>query len=200
MLTSFFFYFFAFFTILFAGLVVIFQNTMHGVFSLILTFISCAGLFLMAGAEFLAMILIVVYVGAVAVLFLFVVMMLGVDFNRLRPTNIFYRLLASTVVLAFMGVLYLLLRDSGELVDEGLLSGFQSNQNNIHILGELLYTHHFIAFQLAGFILFVAMIGAILLTLRHREDAKRQNIHAQTQRTGKNSIQMVSVPLRKGVG
>lgn len=200
MLATCFFYLFASLTILFASLVILFKNTMHGVFSLILTFLAAAGLFLMTGAEFLAMVLVVVYVGAVAVLFLFVVMMLGMDFNKPRKQSLFYFFLSAVVGLCFAGFFYLLLLNTQSLEEDLYLSNvLESTQGNTLALGEILYTTYFLPFQLTGLILLVAMIGAILLTLRSREDAKRQNVHLQTQKTGTESIRVISVPLRKGL-
>jgi NADH-quinone oxidoreductase subunit J len=138
MLAPFFFYFFAALTLFFASLVVVFKNTTHGVFSLILTFLSAAGLFLLAGAEFLAMVLVIVYVGAVAVLFLFVVMMVGVDFQKNRRQSLTYVLLSLCVAGLFAGFFYFLLADTMVGEEEMYLSGVvEAIQSNTSLIATL---------------------------------------------------------------
>ena len=183
-----------------SGLMVITaRNPVHSVLFLILAFFNAAGLFVLLGAEFLAMILVVVYVGAVAVLFLFVVMMLDIDFAHLRrgiKQNIALGLLVGIVLL-------------GELVLVGLGWGGVSHAvvanpaspaiSNTQALGLLLYTKYLYAFQISGLILLVAMIGAIVLTLRGRTDVRRQQISTQIGRVRSQSIEIVKVPTGSGV-
>ena len=181
-----FFYLFSAITVASAFMVIAARNPVHSVLFLILAFVNAAGLFVLLGAEFLAMILIVVYVGAVAVLFLFVVMMLDVDFAELKSGFVAYLPLGVLVALVLV-------------VELGLVFGhwiFAENApaariavtpapedvTNTHALGLILYDSYILVFQLAGLILLVAMIGAIVLTLRHRTNVKRQDVLAQIYR------------------
>ncbi|WP_050811785.1 NADH-quinone oxidoreductase subunit J [Pelagibacterium halotolerans] len=162
------------------------RNPVHSVLFLILAFVNAAGIFMLAGAEFLALILIVVYVGAVAVLFLFVVMMLDVDFAELRRGILQYAPIGVVV-----GVILLL-----ELL---LVAGSAYLAENTRALGQVLYTNYIYLFQACGLVLLVAMIGAIVLTLRHKPNVKRQDIAAQVARTKATGVEIVKVESGKGL-
>ena len=185
-------------TIIASALMVIFsKQPINSVLFLIFSFINASGLFLLAGAEFLALIIVIVYVGAVAVLFLFVIMML--DFN---PDTIKQETRKYLPVGLFIGfVLFLeiiLMMYSPELFsNEFKIIGkvVETNLTNTEILGNLIYTDYFLQFQMAGFILLVAMIGAIVLTLRHRDYVRRQNINDQVSRNPNESIELVDIKL-----
>lgn len=186
-------------TIIASALMVIFsKQPINSVLFLIFSFINASGLFLLAGAEFLALIIVIVYVGAVAVLFLFVIMML--DFN---PDTIKQETRKYLPVGLFIGfVLFLeiiLMMYSPELFsNEFKIIGrvVETNLTNTEILGNLIYTDYFLQFQMAGFILLVAMIGAIVLTLRHRDYVRRQNINDQVSRNPNESIELVDIKLK----
>ena len=202
-LPVFFFYIFAAITIASALMVISSRNPVHSVLFLILAFINAAGIFMLAGAEFLAMILIVVYVGAVAVLFLFVVMMLDVDFAELkkgRPAIYAPSALLSGAIL----LLELLMVAGSTFVSPELAAGsvlpFGAGVSNTQALGEVLYTRYVFLFQGAGLVLLVAMIGAIVLTMRHKPNVKRQDVVAQVARNPKTAIEIVKVPSGKGLG
>lgn len=179
-------------------MVVAARNPVHSVLFLILTFFNAAGLFVLIGAEFLAMLLIVVYVGAVAVLFLFVVMMLDVDFVELRQGMMQNLPAAATVsvVLFFELILVFGARGSGGTSLTDIPVGQISNTR---ALGNLIYTDYFLLFQMAGMILLVAMIGAIVLTLYHKPGIKRQNIAAQVARTRDEAVELVDVKPGQGI-
>jgi len=196
MIETLFFYLFAGVTCL-AGLMVISsRNPVHSVLFLILAFFNSAGLFVLLGAEFLAMLLVVVYVGAVAVLFLFVVMMLDINFAELRDGFQRYMPLG-------LGVGGILLAEilfvffTREEMSENL--NLVSEVSNTRALGRVLYTDYIYLFQVAGLILLVAMIGAITLTLRRRENVRKQSISTQNDRTRDETIQVVKVSNRIGV-
>jgi NADH-quinone oxidoreductase subunit J len=200
-LTAFFFYLFSFITIAAAVMVITAKNPVHAVLWLILAFFNAAGLFVMLGAEFLAMILVVVYVGAVAVLFLFVVMMLDVDFAELRAGFIKNAPLGALVgaVLLVELVLVVGLRFAGNVqtVARGPAPtpAPGSGITNTEAIGAVLYKSPFVFhLEVAGLILLVAMIGAIVLTLRHKEGVKRQSIPAQNARNPAAAIDIVKVP------
>jgi len=194
------FYVFAAILIASAFMVVTSRNPVHSVLFLILAFFNAAALFLIAGAEFLAMILVIVYVGAVAVLFLFVVMMLDVDFSALREG--FQRHASIGAVVGGILFLELLFAFSTWHFAEdaaGLrLNPTPAGVDNTRAIGRILYTDHVWLFQLSGLILLVAMIGAIVLTLRGRPTSKRQDIAAQVARSG--SVNLRQVPNRAGLG
>ncbi|MGL4824770.1 MAG: NADH-quinone oxidoreductase subunit J [Alphaproteobacteria bacterium] len=202
MLAPLLFYFFSGLLLVSSACVILVRETVHSVFFLILAFINAAGLFVLAGAEFLAMLLVVVYVGAVAVLFLFVVMMLGVDFKKLRDASGTYRIVGGIVggllclELIFAMVGWVAFPESFHLAS---LPMSTASGSNAHQLGYVLYTTYFLPFQISGFILLVAMIGAIVSTLRLREDVKRQSIRGQISQKGKESVTLVDVPIGKGV-
>jgi NADH-quinone oxidoreductase subunit J len=173
----------------------------HSVLYLILAFVNAAGLFVMIGAEFLAMILIVVYVGAVAVLFLFVVMMLDVDFVELRQGFLNYLPVGGLVgfILAFELIGVLLFQVIDPAATKAITTPISPDISNTEALGLVLYTRYIYFFQAAGLVLLVAMIGAIVLTLHHRPSAKRQSIPAQNARNTANSIEVRKVASGEGL-
>ena len=195
------FYAFSTVLILSALMVVIARNPVHSVFFLILAFVNASGLFVMMGAEFLAMILIVVYVGAVAVLFLFVVMMLDVDFEELRKG--FAQYLPIGLVIGGIFVFELLLVVGGWVINPGttkaITSAIPGNVSNTEALGLVLYTKYIHYFQIAGMVLLVAMIGAIVLTLRHKASVKRQDINVQNARTPEIAMSVRKVASGQGL-
>ncbi|WP_296761994.1 NADH-quinone oxidoreductase subunit J [Sediminimonas sp.] len=179
---------------------VISRNPVHSVLWLILAFISSAGLFVLLGAEFVAMLLVIVYVGAVAVLFLFVVMMLDVDFAELKAEMARYMplaLLIALVLLMQFGIAFGAWQ-SADGAQAARAAVTPENTTNTAALGMLLYDRYFLLFQLAGLILLVAMIGAIVLTLRHRPDIKRQDALAQMYRDPAKALELKDV--RPGQG
>jgi NADH-quinone oxidoreductase subunit J len=195
-----FFYVFAAVTVASALMVIWARNPVHAVLWLILAFFNAAGLFVLLGAEFLAMILVVVYVGAVAVLFLFVVMMLDVDFAELRAgfmKNAPLGALVGLVVLAevIMVVAARFLTPGALKAAAPIGSPIPAGVTNTEALGRVLYTQYLYFFQGAGLILLVAMIGAIVLTLRHKEGVKRQDISAQNARSKRTAMDVVRVPV-----
>lgn len=185
-----------------AMMVVVSRNTVHGVLFLILCFANASGLFVLAHAEFLAMILIVVYVGAVAVLFLFVVMMINVELARITESLKSYRVLGLFVggVLAAELILMIMTwNTSPEAFDlTSAPIAFYGEKSNTQALGNLLYTHYALVFQGAGLILLIAMIGAIVLTLRHREGVRKQKPADQIARQAKESVRLVDIPIGSG--
>ncbi|EAQ26977.1 MULTISPECIES: NADH-quinone oxidoreductase subunit J [unclassified Roseovarius] len=195
------FYLFAV-SLLIGGLfTVISRNPVHSVLWLILSFISAAGLFVLLGAEFVAMLLIIVYVGAVAVLFLFVVMMLDVDFAELKAEMAKYMplaLLIGVILLMQFGLVFgnWQMADGAEAARRSVTP---DGVENTAALGLLLYDTYFILFQLAGLILLVAMIGAIVLTLRHRTDVKRQDVLAQMYRDPAKAMELRDVKPGQGL-
>jgi len=198
-----FFYLFASITVASGFMVIASRNPVASVLFLILAFVNAAGLFVLMGAEFLAMILVVVYVGAVAVLFLFVVMMLDVDFAELRQG--FQQYLPIGALIGAIFLIELLLVVGSWTIDPGLvqapLGTVASGENltNAQALGRVIYTDYAYFFQIAGLILLVAMIGAIVLTLRDRPGVKRQNIAVQNARTQATAVETRKVPSRQGV-
>jgi NADH-quinone oxidoreductase subunit J len=197
------FYLFSAILIAAAVMVIAARNPVHSVLFLILGFFNAAGLFVLMGAEFLAMILVVVYVGAVAVLFLFVVMMLDVDFAALRSGLLRYLPIGALVGLILLGELALVggaWTFAPEAASATQLPIPDAAQvPNTHALGLVLYTDYLYVFQISGVILLVAMIGAIVLTLREREGVRRQDIARQVQRTREQSVTLVKVRSRGGV-
>ena len=187
-----------------AGLfTVISRNPVHSVLWLILAFLSSAGLFVLLGAEFVAMLLVIVYVGAVAVLFLFVVMMLDVDFAELKAEMAKYMplaLLIGVVILMQLGIAFGVWQTS-PIAEENLMARPEdfSNAANTNLLGQLIYDDYLLLFQLAGLILLVAMIGAIVLTLRHRSDVKRQDPVAQMMRDPAKAMELKDVKPGQGL-
>jgi NADH-quinone oxidoreductase subunit J len=200
-LPALFFYLFSGVCILSALMVIAAKNPVHSVLFLILAFVHAAGLFVMMGAEFLAMILIVVYVGAVAVLFLFVVMMLDVDFAELRQGFLQYLPVGALVGVAFLGELLLVVGAwvIGPQVPKAISAPIPGNITNTEALGRVLYTSYVYYFEAAGMVLLVAMVGAIVLTLRHKPNVKRQSIADQVARTRETAIEVVKVQPRQGL-
>ncbi|MCX5493160.1 NADH-quinone oxidoreductase subunit J [Kaistia dalseonensis] len=200
-LQALFFYLFSAITVASALMVIGSRNPVHSVLFLILAFFNAAGLFLLLGAEFLAMLLVVVYVGAVAVLFLFVVMMLDVDFVELRQGFLQYLPVGGLVGLVFL--VELLLAFSGWVFAPELVSQPVTpipplaTMTNTAAIGQVLYTHYIFFFQIAGFVLLVAMIGAIVLTLRHKPNVKRQVIADQVHRS--QIVEIHTVEPGKGI-
>lgn len=196
-----FFYLFATIMIASACVVIFARNPVISVLFLILAFCNGAGLFLLTGAEFLAMLLIVVYVGAVAVLFLFVVMMLDVDFAELKQGFSKYLPVGAgvgVIVLAELGMVAVGWQPAS--ASKNLLeTPIVANVTNTAALGQVLYTKYVIFFQASALVLLTAMIGAIVLTLHHKPNVKRQNIAAQNARNAKNVIEVKKVPFRTGV-
>ena len=193
-----FFYVFSIVTVAAAFMVIAAKNPVHSVLFLILAFFNAAGLFILLGAEFLAMILVVVYVGAVAVLFLFVVMMLDVDFAALRAgfaNYLFPGLLLAAALLAEM-VAALLAHGAGAIDLAGRAPPAGAQVSNIQALGRLLYTDYLFIFEAAGIVLLVAMVGAIVLTRRKRSDVRPQRISAQVRRRPQDAV----VNMQPGVG
>jgi NADH-quinone oxidoreductase subunit J len=183
-------------------MVVAARNPVHSVLFLILAFFNTAALFVLIGAEFLAMILVIVYVGAVAVLFLFVVMMLDIDFVELREGFVRYLPAGALIGLVLLAELVLVsvswvVAPSGAVV--GAASAATGALTNTRALGDILYTRYLLGFQMAGLILLVAMIGAIVLTLRQRADVRRQSIAAQLDRSRAQTVEVVKVPVGEGV-
>ena len=199
-----FFYFFSIITVGSALMVIVSKNTVHAVFFLILDFISVGCLFIMIGAEFLGMIMLIVYVGAVAVLFLFVVMMLNVAeqkqswFRGQKSTHIPIGLIVSTVILLEVLVVVGGWKYKTNFVNTESIT-INSNFSNTHMLGNVLYTDYIHLFQIAGVILLLSMIGAIVLTYRKREGVKTQSYINQISREKESSIEIVQVVFDKGV-
>ena len=201
MIAALFFYLFAALALASAVMVISSRNPVHSVLFLILCFFNAAGLFILMGAEFLAMILVVVYVGAVAVLFLFVVMMLDVDFVELRTGMLNYVPIGATIGLIVLVELALVL--GSWVIDPASVaikaSPTPSDVTNTEALGRMLYTDFIYYFQAAGLVLLVAMIGAIVLTLRHKEGVKRQNISDQVARNPASAMEIIKVKSGQGI-
>jgi len=202
-LQAIFFYLFAFVAVASAFMVISAKNPVHSVLFLILVFFNSAGLFLLTGAEFLAMILLVVYIGAVAVLFLFVVMMLDIDFAELRsgivrnaPVGVLVGLIVAAELVVVVGG-SVLTPEAAQSITMPIPN--PAVRNNTAALGDVLYTHYVYFFQLAGMVLLVAMIGAIVLTLRHRQNIKRQDISQQVARSPETAVEVVKVKSGQGL-
>jgi NADH-quinone oxidoreductase subunit J len=200
-----FFYLFSFIAIISAIMVTAARNTVHSVFFLILDFISISCLFIMIGAEFLGMIMLIVYVGAVAVLFLFVVMMLNVAQQKNQwfgssksSSHIPVGLLVSLVIFVELIIVVGGWKYKPDLLNASTII-IDETTTNTHALGKVLYTDYIHLFQLSGMILLVAMIGAIVLTFRHRDGLKRQSYIKQISREKSDSVETVEVPNNKGV-
>jgi len=198
-----FFYLFATITVASAFMVIASRNPVHSVLFLILAFFNASGIFMLAGAEFLALLLIVVYVGAVAVLFLFVVMMLDVDFAEMREGFLQYLPIGAMIAIV-LAIELILVLGGNAIGPEAAATAVQpipdmDKVSNIQAIGDLLYTRYIFFFQLAGLILLIAMIGAIVLTLHHRTNVKRQDINAQVARNPKTAIEMRKVKSGEGL-
>jgi NADH-quinone oxidoreductase subunit J len=190
-----FFYLFSVLAVAAGAMVILAKNPVHAVLFLILTFFNAAGIFILLGADFLAMLLVIVYVGAVAVLFLFVVMMLDVDFAELKAgfiRNAPVGLLVGGVVLAEL-VLLFLARGFTAGVTGSPATKIPEGISNTAALGQVLYTKYVFFFQASALVLLVAMVGAIVLTLRQREGIKRQSIAAQVARGPATAVEVVKV-------
>ncbi len=198
-----FFYLFAFILVASAFMVIAARNPVHSVLFLILAFFNAAGLFLLSGAEFLALILLVVYVGAVMVLFLFVVMMLDVDFAEMKRGVLEYAPAGALVGIILLGELIVVL--GGFTFSPKLAGGIAkpipalAARTNTGALGDILYTDYLYYFEIAGMVLLVAMIGAIVLTLRHKPGVKRQSIAAQVGRDPAKTMEIRKVKTGEGV-
>ena len=199
MLTVISFYLLAFVAVAAAFMVVAARNPVHSVMYLILTFFSAAGLFILMGAEFLALLLVMVYVGAVAVLFLFVVMMLDVDFVELKQGFLSYLPIGALVAIVLLlemimvGAAYVAGETKTVVVRE-------TGVSNLEAFGRVLYTDYAGVFEAAGFVLLVAMIGAIVLTLREREGVRKQDAMKQMERTKETGMEMVDIEPGQGIG
>jgi NADH-quinone oxidoreductase subunit J len=200
-LPLFFFYLFSAVAILSAVMVISARNPVHAVLFLILAFFNASGLFMLAGAEFLALLLIVVYVGAVAVLFLFVVMMLDVDFTSMRSGFLQYAPVG--VIVGIVLLLELLLLAGSFVISPDAAGGsalpIDGAVDNMTAIGLVLYTRYIFLFQGAGAVLLVAMIGAIVLTLRHKSNVKRQNPIDQVARRASETLEVVKVKSGQGL-
>lgn len=195
------FYLFAISAVAAGLMVVLAKNPVHSVLWLILAFLSSAGLFVLLGAEFVAMLLMIVYVGAVAVLFLFVVMMLDVDFAELKGEMARYMplgLLIGVVILMQLGIAFGAWAPA-ETAESMRAAVMPEGVTNTAALGLLIYDKYILLFQLAGLILLVAMIGAIVLTLRHRKDVKRQNVLQQMWRDPAKAMELKDVKPGQGL-
>jgi NADH-quinone oxidoreductase subunit J len=201
-LPALFFYLFAFVCIASAFMVIAAKNPVHSVLYLILAFVNASGLFVLLGAEFLAMILIVVYVGAVAVLFLFVVMMLDVDFAELRSGVLQYLPVGIVVgaIFVFELIAVVFTWVIGPTVPQAITAPIPQGLSNTEALGRVLYTQYIYYFQAAGLVLLVAMVGAIVLTLRHKPNVKRQSAAEQIARNRASAIEIRKVQSGQGLG
>ena len=196
------FYVFSLVAVLSALMVISARNPVHSVLFLILSFVNASGLFVLLGAEFLAMILVVVYVGAVAVLFLFVVMMLDINFVKLREGFLQYLpfgALLGIVLIIELGILFLTRSFSENSLSKFVESPVMNEIENTKLIGQVLYTNYFYLFQISGLILLVAMVGSITLTLRDRGQVKRQNISQQNYINANNAIEKKKVKLGEGI-
>ncbi len=197
-IAGFFFYLFSIVLLGSGAMVITARNPVHSVLFLILAFFNAAGLFVLLGAEFLAMILVIVYVGAVAVLFLFVVMTLDVDFSQLRAGT--GRYLAVGIGIGLILLAELVLMVGTFAVAPGAIQPIPAEQvTNTAAIGRVLYTKYVYFFELSGGVLLVAMIGTIVLTLRHRVGAKRQDVAEQVGRRRQDAIEVVKVQTGKGI-
>ena len=195
------FYLFASIVVASATMVILARNPVHSVLWLILAFFNAAGLMVLLGAEFVAMLLVIVYVGAVAVLFLFVVMMLDIDFAELRAGFVSYFPLGGAIALVLLVelVLGIAVWQAGNVDLAQRAAPTPSDVPNVQAIGELLYTKYIFIFEAAGLILLVAMIGAIVLTHRTRGGVRGQNISKQVRRRPEDAVRNVDQPVGKGV-
>lgn len=196
------FYLFSLVAVLSALMVISARNPVHSVLFLILSFVNASGLFVLLGAEFLAMILVIVYVGAVAVLFLFVVMMLDINFVKLREGFLQYLpfgALLGIVLIIELGILFLTRSFSENSLSKFVESPIINEIENTKLIGQVLYTDYFYLFQISGLILLVAMVGSITLTLRDRGQVKRQNISQQNYLNANDSIEKKNIKLGEGI-
>lgn len=203
LLTSLVFYVFAAITVFSAVMVISSKNPVHSVLFLILAFFNSAGLFVLIGAEYIAMTLVIVYVGAVAVLFLFVVMMLDINFAELRQGFLNYlKMGVAVAALLFVELMFFLCMSFQKAFDKvpaAYAAPVEGQTTNTHAIGNILYTDFMLPFQMAGVILLTAMVGAIVLTLRSRAGVRRQNIGAQVNRRREDSVALVQVRPGEGI-
>jgi len=195
------FYLFAIVVIASGALTILARNPVHSVLWLILAFFNAAGLMVLAGAEFIAMLLVIVYVGAVAVLFLFVVMMLNIDFAELRAGIMRYAAIGLALAVALVAEIIIAIGaySAGGLQLGRRIAPVQADVPNIEAIGRLLYTRYLFVFEGAGLVLLVAMIGAIVLTYRQRSDVRPQNINRQINRRAKDATRNMNPPVGQGV-
>ena len=196
------FYIFSLVAVLSALMVISARNPVHSVLFLILSFVNASGLFVLLGAEFLAMILVIVYVGAVAVLFLFVVMMLDINFVKLREGFLQYLpfgALLGIFLIIELGILFLTKSFSENSLSKFVELPIMNEVENTKLIGQVLYTNYFYLFQISGLILLVAMVGSITLTLRDRGQVKRQDISQQNYLDANDSIEKKKIKLGEGI-
>jgi NADH-quinone oxidoreductase subunit J len=195
------FYLFATVVCLSGALTILSRNPVHSVLWLILAFFNAAGLMVLAGAEFIAMLLVIVYVGAVAVLFLFVVMMLNIDFAELRAGVMRYAAVGLALAVALVAEIIIAIGaySAGGLELGRRIAPVDPGVPNIEAIGRLLYTRYLFIFEGAGLVLLVAMIGAIVLTYRQRSDVRPQNINRQINRRAKDATRNMNPPVGQGV-
>ncbi|NIJ20062.1 NADH-quinone oxidoreductase subunit J [Sphingomonas naasensis] len=195
------FYLFATIVCLSGAFTIISRNPVHSVLWLILAFFNAAGLMVLAGAEFIAMLLVIVYVGAVAVLFLFVVMMLNIDFAELRAGVMRYAAVGLALAVALVAEIVIAIGaySAGGLALGRRIAPIEADVPNIEAIGRLLYTRYLFIFEGAGLVLLVAMIGAIVLTWRQRSDVRPQNINRQINRRAKDATRNMNPPVGQGV-
>ncbi len=195
------FYLFATVVIASGALTILSRNPVHSVLWLILAFFNAAGLMVLAGAEFIAMLLVIVYVGAVAVLFLFVVMMLDIDFTELRAGVMRYAAIGLALAVALVAEIIIAIGaySAGGIQLGRRIAPIDAGVPNIEAIGQLLYTRYLFVFEGAGLVLLVAMIGAIVLTYRQRSDVRPQNINRQINRRSKDATRNMNPPVGQGV-
>jgi NADH-quinone oxidoreductase subunit J len=195
------FYLFATVVIASGACTILSRNPVHSVLWLILAFFNAAGLMVLAGAEFIAMLLVIVYVGAVAVLFLFVVMMLNIDFAELRAGVMRYAAVGALLAVALVAEIIVAVGawSAGALQMGRRIAPIDAEVSNINAIGNLLYTRYLFVFEGAGLVLLVAMIGAIVLTHRQRSDVRPQNISRQINRRSKDATRNMQPPVGQGV-
>ncbi|KRC82054.1 NADH-quinone oxidoreductase subunit J [Sphingomonas sp. Root241] len=195
------FYLFATVVIASGALTILSRNPVHSVLWLILAFFNAAGLMVLAGAEFIAMLLVIVYVGAVAVLFLFVVMMLDIDFAELRAGVMRYAAIGLALAVALVAEIIIAIGaySAGGVQLGRRIAPIDAGVPNIEAIGQLLYTRYLFVFEGAGLVLLVAMIGAIVLTYRQRSDVRPQNINRQINRRSKDATRNMNPPVGQGV-
>ena len=198
MIQTFAFYLFAAVVILSGALTILSRNPVHSVLWLILAFFNAAGLMVLVGAEFIAMLLVIVYVGAVAVLFLFVVMMLDIDFAELRSGYGFFGLLIA-LVLAGELIIATGAWSAGAIELANRTAPISADLSNIEAMGALIYSKYLYVFEAAGLVLLVALIGAIVLTHRERRDVRPQNISEQVKRRPQDAVRNINQPIGQGV-
>ncbi|MBL0318221.1 MAG: NADH-quinone oxidoreductase subunit J [Alphaproteobacteria bacterium] len=188
-------------TLLSGVCVITMKNPVHSVLFLIFAFFNASGLFILMGAEFVAMILVIVYVGAVAVLFLFVIMMMNVNYAVLKQGFIKYLPIGACVALVMFTELFVVMRatDAAPKIPAPLAQQIPTNISNTRAIGNVLYTDYLAPFEVAGVILFVAMVGAIVLTHRQRTGVRKQNISKQVARRAKDGVELVKVQFGQGI-